>query len=549
MSDQLSELYGDILDGSYDCVDRIVLNAFSPMGRDPGALRIWWRTLFGSDKDLDNAHLMRMAGRFSRRVRAWAKAKGIPVVDCPPGERKHERAEQYLSSHSVGPGLFMVLVAKSPANVWDVQMTATGKIGDIARKKPMPYVNHYHFHILDPDWGHVTIKMSGQRRLGAQVMMNGHEYVACQAKRKQIDCSKEGNCFTDTANAAGLARVADTLSQERITGRLREVCERWIYSTCLIFALDLDEQEQSAFHYQFSTYQIEYSRNLWFQTGGQMEQVFQAFINRSRVPLNLDRVKTIFGDRYRPHRRRRVKDATRWGVVVERPTYDLTVFKIHYGKLILKVYSKGERVLRIEVIIANTKDLRGVRRSLDEFPKIVRHLKGILERFLDSLYCLEACFVADSTLENLPLPSSVGKTRVGGLDFNKPRTRRVMESVVSLSTAPAGFTASQLANRTKELGGPSDYTSRQAAYDIRKLRAKRLVKKIQKSRRYQPTPDGLRAMAALVVLRDKVIKPLLAANLQTRRGRKPKNHTAIDEHYDRVQTEMRELFRTLGLAA
>jgi len=75
------------------------------------------------------------------------------------------------------------------------------------------------------------------------------------------------------------------------------------------------------------------------------------------------------------------------------------------------------------------------------------------------------------------------------------------------------------------------------------------VKKIKKSRRYQPTPDGLRAMAALVVLRDKVIKPLLAANLQTRRGRKPKNHTAIDEHYDRAQTEMRELFRTLGLAA
>jgi len=135
MSDQLSELYSDILDGSYDCVDRIIWNAFSPMGRDPGALRIWWRTWFGSDKDLDNAHLMRMAGRFSRRLRAWPKAKAIPVVDCPPGERKHEMAEQYLSSHLVKPGLFMVLVAKSPAIVWDVQMTGTGKIG---RKKPMP---------------------------------------------------------------------------------------------------------------------------------------------------------------------------------------------------------------------------------------------------------------------------------------------------------------------------------------------------------------------------------------------------------------------------
>jgi len=546
MSDQLCELYNELLDGSYDCVDRIIVNAFFPMGRDPGGLRVWWRTLYGSDKDLDDAHLMRMAGRFSRRVRAWAKARKVPVVDCPPGERKHEIAEQYLSSHSVDPGLFMVLVGKSQGIVWNVQMTGTGKIGDIVRS--MRYVNHYHFHILDPEWGHVTIKMSGHPPFGAQVMLNGHEFVASQAKRKQINFSKEGNCFTDTNNAAGLARVADTLSHERIVGRLREVCERWIYSTCLIFPLSLEEQERSAFHYQFSTYQIEYSRNLWFQAGAQMEQVFQAFIDRSRVPLNLDRVKTIFGDRYRPHRKRREKDASRWGVVVEKPAYDLTVFKIHYGKLILKVYSKGERVLRIEVIIENTKELP-FRRCVDDFPKIVRYLKGILERFLDSLYCLEACFVADSTLEDLPSPSHLGKTRVGGLDFNKARTRLVMESVVSLSTAPAGFTASQLAGRTKELGGPADYTSRQAAYDIRKLRAKRLVKKIKKSRRYQPTPDGLRAMAALGVLRDKVIKPLLAANLKTKRGPKPRNPTAIDQHYDRIRTEMRELFQDLGIAA
>ncbi len=413
----------------------------------------------------------------------------------------------------------------------------------------MPYVNHYPFHLLDPDWGHVTIKMSGHPPFGAQVMLNGHEYVACQAKRTHIDFSKAGNCFTAPPNAAGLAQIADTLSQQQIAGRLRELCERWLYSTCLCFALDLEEQERSAFHYQFATFQIEYSRNLRFESGEQMDQVVQALIDRRRLPLNLDRVKTIFGDRDRPHCRRREKNATRWGVVIETPTYDLTAFKMHYGKLILKVYTKGERVLRIEVIIANTKDLRGVRRSLDEFPKIVRHLQGILERFLESLYCLEACFVADSTLEDLPSPSSVGNTRVGGLDFNKPRTRLVMESVVSLSTAPAGFTASQLANRTKELGGPSDYTSRQAAYDIRKLRAKRLVKKIKKSRRYQPTPDGLRAMAALVVLRDKVIKPLLAANLKTKRGPKPKNPTAIDRHYDRIRTEMRELFRTLGIAA
>jgi hypothetical protein len=33
-----------------------------------------------------------MAGRFSRRVRGYAKAHGIPVIDCPAGQRKHDLA-------------------------------------------------------------------------------------------------------------------------------------------------------------------------------------------------------------------------------------------------------------------------------------------------------------------------------------------------------------------------------------------------------------------------------------------------------------------------
>jgi len=52
-----------------------------------------WGTLTGSEETLDNAHLMRMAGRFSRRLHGYAKAEGIPLVHCQAGEHKHELAE------------------------------------------------------------------------------------------------------------------------------------------------------------------------------------------------------------------------------------------------------------------------------------------------------------------------------------------------------------------------------------------------------------------------------------------------------------------------
>ena len=132
------------------------------------------------------------------------------------------------------------------------------------------------------------------------------------------------------SDAAGLAKIADTLSEPRAIGRLSHVCERWIYS-CLCFALDFDEQKRSGFRYQYSTYQIEYSRNLVFQVGGHLDQVFQALIDRSRAPLDLKTIKTILGCQHRP-RYRRTKRSAEWEVAVERPAYDLTIFKLHCGK-------------------------------------------------------------------------------------------------------------------------------------------------------------------------------------------------------------------------
>ncbi len=545
MTDGLSTLYQDLLSGSYDCVDRIVLNAYFRMGHDPGGFRVWWRALTGSDETLDNAHLMRLAGRFSRRVRGYAKAHNIPVVDCSRGERKHEIGEEYLTKTTVTQGLFLVLVGRAPAPVWDVSAKH-----HIERKKPLPYVNHYSFHILDPDWGHLTIKVSGHPPFPAQVILNGHEYVACQARKAGIGFTKEGNCFTNISDAAGLAKIADTLSEQRAVGRLSQVCERWIYTTCLCLALDFEEQKRSGFRYQYSTYQIEYSRNLVFVVGGHMDQVFQALIDRSRAPLDLPTIKTIFGYQHRPKYRTRRNRSAEWQVTLERPTYDLTILKLHCGKLTLKIYSKGERVLRIEAIAHNTRELR-CRRSVEDFPEVVLRLKSMLERFADALSCIDQCFIADETLEDLPAASRVGKTIVGGIDLNKPRMRRVIEAVIALSASPNGFTVSQLAARVCARGkqSPSQYGARPAAYDLKKLRGKHIIRRIGHTCRYEPLPTGLRAMTALLVLRDKAIKPLLAAAQPLRPTRGAHNPKPIDLHYHAIQTAMRGIFHELGIAA
>src|SRR3954454_1908697 len=202
MADGFSARYGDLLYGSYDCVDRIVLNAYHTLGYQPRGVRPWWRRLQGNDEQLDNAPLMRMAGRFARRVRAAAAAHGIPVIDCKRGERKHQIAEEYLATHEVVRGVFLILVARAIAPVWEVTRSRAGVLCNLPKKRA--FVNHSSFHILDPEWGHMTIKMSGHPPFGAQVILNGHEYVAAAAGAARIGFVKEGNCFTRLADPTAL---------------------------------------------------------------------------------------------------------------------------------------------------------------------------------------------------------------------------------------------------------------------------------------------------------------------------------------------------------
>ena len=136
---------------------------------------------------------------------------------------------------------------------------------DLRRKKPMPYVNHYTFHIWDRSgdtWPFACVAIRRSRPCSCSTA------TSTWPRRRQegIDYRKEENCFTELADAPGLQKVADTLRSQDAIGRLAEVGERWL-SRCLCFALDSDDQKRTGFRYALSLFQMEYSRNFLFKSG------------------------------------------------------------------------------------------------------------------------------------------------------------------------------------------------------------------------------------------------------------------------------------------
>ena len=60
------------------------------------------------------------------------------------------------------------------------------------------------------------------------------------------------------------------------------------------------EQARSGFRYAYSSYQVEYSRNLIFRDGRQLDRVFNTVADRARSRLDVPTLRTLFGARRRP---------------------------------------------------------------------------------------------------------------------------------------------------------------------------------------------------------------------------------------------------------
>ena len=62
--------------------------------------------------------------------------------------------------------------------------------------------------------------MSGHPPFGVQIILNGHDHVACDAGPAGIAFGKEDNSFTDANDPAGLTEVADTSLGASIKSRV-----------------------------------------------------------------------------------------------------------------------------------------------------------------------------------------------------------------------------------------------------------------------------------------------------------------------------------------
>ncbi|WP_176358515.1 hypothetical protein [Mycobacterium persicum] len=182
----------------------------------------------------------------------------------------------------------------------------------------------------------------------------------------------------------------------------------------------------------------------------------------------------------------------------------------YYKSSRIKQYFKEQRALRTETVICNTRDFGIGRRVTAEHWKALRAVGDNANQRLCDAQAADARPAPDvATFTQVTRPSQIDGQHAPGLPFGDPRVMAVMAAVVGFTHLLAGFDNPALVRTVTALLGCS-YTSRQATYDLRRLKRKELIVRLPGHHRYQLTPLGRRVAVLFTKVYGRVLAPGLA---------------------------------------
>ncbi len=144
-------------------------------------------------------------------------------------------------------------------------------------------------------------------------------------------------------------------------------------------------------------------------------------------------------------------------------------------------------------MINNTYDF-GIKRrliNLDDLKEVGFHAT---RRLLDVQRISHDCPIGAATFDALHQPVVVDERRVSALRFGDPRIQAVLAAILLHVFLPMGFNNRQMREAVADLLSTDTYGSRQATYDLRRLRLRGLIEMIPSSHRYRLTQEGRRSL-------------------------------------------------------
>jgi len=483
-------------------VDRIFLQAYVPRLQAVGDVCTYlrWQRKYPIPS---SAAFGKIGDAYVKAVYRFAESQHIPVVHFKKGEKKEQTALPYLeaAAREGSDRVVLIGIAQEKASVWKSwprkgQEKARHPHMDWGRE--MAYINHFYFYLWDSEWGGAFWKTNSYAPYPIWVWLNGHEWAKRQLEKAGIGYEALDNGFRTCKDGAALQKVCDRLGP----GAVQSFFGRWLRRLPSPFT---EADLRAGYGYQMSFRQFEISDTCVFDRPQAGRMWFEGVIRDHLDVGRPDQIMLIF------HRRVNSRTPGTFRTRVITRGVDPTLC-CYYKSSRVKQYFKEERALRTETVICNTNDFDIGRRVCAQNWNALRAVGESANRCLCDAEAADAQPAPDvATFCQVTRPStSDDGLYAAGLRFGEQRVMAILAALVGFCFLIRGFTNRQLVERVKALLG-SPYTSRQATYDLRRLRRKGLITKIAGTQRYQLAGLGRRVSVLFTKTYSRMLAPGLSA--------------------------------------
>jgi len=523
----------------YRCFDRILLHGLIQPFQQPKRVIGFFNT-YRQLYPVSRQVLGGIADRFQQWLKAWSEKRKVPVLEAPRG-RRDEFVDPYFRAAKPDQ-VVVVLKAREPARI----MVAIGdKTADRWHLQfAQRWVVQYNFYVNDRQWGRMFVRICPYLPFSARVCLNQHHWLANRMREEGIGFQHCSNAFLKCAEPDRLQALADQLTP----GDLVSCGQKWLARFTPFFTAA--EREHAGCQHRLFFAQVEFCDNLVFHRRAALDKLGERLLDANRMIGQPNKITTIFGRKVTKFHRGKMQTE------IEDLHLPNPVIRSHYRNGFIKQYVRDHLILRTEPATNNVTDY-GAKKTVTNLSDLRDRLSAIADNYLNVQQDILETFIDRGQLRKLAQPTitPTGK-RIPGLKLDNPRQLALMHALVRFThiAAANGFTTAELHPMVVDaLGTAGDqYTLASLRYDLSKLRAKCLVKKLPQSRRYRLLPQGYSICLVFLKLFERIYAPLTAGLLSPIKGDATlhsQHRSQLDRLYQRVVDDLDTLIEAVGLKA
>jgi hypothetical protein len=514
------------------CIDRLYLHAYVSKLQTSGGLCYFLRDHLGNP--IPSPALFRpLHDRFVSAVETFACNHSVPIIHFAPNQRKDDIVAEYRARFTAREGVVVIGIAQEKMRAFKAQRRCgPGSKVTFDFFRQSVAVNHYYFYVQDRAWGPGFLKLGTYMPYPVKLCLNGHEWVKQQLRRARIRFESLDNGFLSCSAPARLQAICDQLTPADV----QAFFDRW--SQRLPWPLTSADRS-AGFDHRLAIAQLEVSLTHVFDRPVQGRHFFEAVIRENLDLGRPDRVGLLF-----PLRITRATPPPAYGYRTRVITDGVQPsIHIEYKHSHVKQYFKEQRALRTETTINNPKDFHVAKRIQNLL--YLRQLGDQVNRKLLEVERLShQCVLTQEALDRLQHPTIENGQRASALRFGDTRVMALLQAICGFAHLPHGFRNRELRPQVAALLG-RPYSPAQMSYDLRRLRLKGIIHRIQGSHRYIATSYGIKVAFFYSKLYLRILRPNWTALLPDPVIIPQRLRTALDQ----LDAAIRKIHEEAALAA